>query len=141
MLPVRVPVAKEGVPFISMSALATIVLALLHLKVPALSALAFTGFVLYFFRDPERIVPHGPDLLTSPADGKVIDISHANEPYFNTGEAVRISIFMNVFNCHVNRSPVSGTVKALKYRQGRFIPADRAMAMWGTGLKGASGTG
>jgi len=129
MQPARVPVAKEGVPFIGMSALATIVLALLQLSWPALLCLVFTGFVLYFFRDPERIVPHGADLITSPADGKVIDISETDETWFHTGRAVRISIFMNVFNCHVNRSPVPGAVKDIKYRPGRFLSANRARAM------------
>jgi phosphatidylserine decarboxylase len=128
MLPVRIPVAKEGVPFIGMSALATVVLALLQLVWPALALLAITGFVLCFFRDPERIVPFEANLLTAPADGKVIDISNASEPWFGTGEAIRISIFMNVFNCHVNRSPVSGLVQGLKYRPGRFMPADKSRA-------------
>ncbi len=129
MLPVRIPVAKEGVPFIGMSALATIVLALLQMPWPALSALLFTGFVVYFFRDPERVVPHGRGLLTSPADGKVIDISQASESFFNTGTTAKISIFMNVFNCHVNRSPISGKVIDMKYRQGKFISANRSRAM------------
>ncbi len=129
MLCERVPVAREGVPFIGMSALAAVVLAMLQLTWSALAFLAVTAFVLYFFRDPERIVPHGANLLTSPADGKVIDVSKASEPWFNTGEAIRISIFMNVFNCHVNRSPVAGLVRDMKYRPGRFMPADRSRAM------------
>ena len=128
MLPVRIPVAKEGVPFIGMSSLATIVLALLQFPWSALSVLAFTGFVLYFFRDPERVVPHGLHLLTSPADGKIIDISEQPEPWFNSGKTLRISIFMNVFNCHVNRSPVSGQVTDLKYRPGSFVSANRSRA-------------
>ena len=129
MLAARIPVAKEGVPFIGMSALATIVLAQLQLPVPALACLALTGFIVCFFRDPERIVPHDAHLITSPADGKVIDISKDHDPWFQSGPAVRISIFMNVFNCHVNRSPISGMVKGLKYRPGLFISANRSRAM------------
>jgi phosphatidylserine decarboxylase len=129
MLPVRIPVAEEGIPFIGMSALATIVLALLQLLWPAMSSLVFTGFVLYFFRDPERVVPHGLHLLTSPADGKIIDISEQEEPYFGSGKTLRISIFMNVFNCHVNRSPVAGQVRDMKYRPGSFVSANRSRAV------------
>lgn len=129
MLPVRIPVAEEGLPFISMSALATIVFALLQIPWLAMSALAFTGFVVYFFRDPERVVPHGLYLLTSPADGKIIDISEQLEPYFGSGKTLRISIFMNVFNCHVNRSPVSGQVRDMKYRPGSFVSANRSRAV------------
>ncbi len=129
MLPVRIPVAKEGLPFVGMSALATIVFALLEMRGPALAALVFTGFVLYFFRDPERVVPHRANLLTSPADGKVIDISEAQEPWFDSGKTIRVSIFMNVFNCHVNRAPISGTVMDMKYRPGRFISANKSRAM------------
>ena len=129
MLPVRIPVAKEGVPFIGMSALATVVFALLQFSWPAIAALVFTGFVLYFFRDPERIVPTEAGLLTSPADGKVIEITEAQEPWFSIGRTIRISIFMNVFNCHVNRAPVSGEVRKLKYRPGLFLSANRSRAM------------
>ncbi len=129
MLPARIPVAKEGLPFIGMSALATIVFAMLGMKGPALAALIFTGFVLYFFRDPERVVPHRANLITSPADGKVIDISEVEEPWFHSGETLRISIFMNVFNCHVNRAPISGSVMDMQYRPGIFVSANKARAI------------
>ncbi len=129
MLPARIPVAKEGLPFIGMSALATIVFAMLGMKGPALAALIFTGFVLYFFRDPERVVPHRANLITSPADGKVIDISEVEEPWFHSGETLRISIFMNVFNCHVNRAPISGAVMDMQYRPGIFVSANKTRAI------------
>ncbi len=122
--------AREGVPFIGMAALATVVLAVLQMPWPAAAAFAATAFCLYFFRDPERIVPHGPDLIVSPADGKVIQVAEGEEdPYFGPGRRLRISIFMNVFDCHVNRSPIAGRVVDMAYFQGRFMPADRARAM------------
>jgi len=129
MLPDKIPVAKEGLPFIGTAALSTVVLALLQMRWPALAGLASTVFILCFFRDPERVTPHIPDLITSPADGKVIDIAEAADPFFEAGMFIRISIFMNIFNCHVNRSPISGTVIDMNYRRGKFLSADRPRAM------------
>ncbi len=126
---VRVPVAKEGVPFIGISTLATVVLAVLQFKVAALLCLSLTGFILYFFRDPDRIVPTGEDLITSPADGKVIEVTRDQEPYFSGDASIRISIFMNVFNCHVNRAPIHGRVVDIKYQQGCFLCANKKRAM------------
>lgn len=80
-------------------------------------ALLFAAFFLWFFRDPERAVPADPGLIVAPADGKVTDISltqFGGKPY------TRVSIFLNVFDVHVNRSPISGTVKEVSYRRGRF---------------------
>ncbi len=129
MLVQRVPVAREGVPFLGISALAAIVLALLQLQWWALAALALTTFILYFFRDPERIVPHEPGLIVSPADGKVIEVVKEDDPYFNQCGTIRVSVFMNVFDCHVNRSPVAGTVQDLRYFPGRFLAASKSRAM------------
>ncbi len=126
---VTVPVAKEGIPFIGMSTLATIVFALLYMKAAAMTCLILSGFVLYFFRDPERIIPTGVDLITSPADGKVIEVGKAQEPFFSMGTSTRISIFMNVFNCHVNRAPIEGRVLDIKYKEGRFLAANKRRAM------------
>ena len=82
-------------------------------------ALALTGFVVFFFRDPERSVPSNPDLLVSPADGRVTQIVT-----LPSSGGTRISIFLSIFNVHVNRSPVSGVVEGVKYRSGRFLPAN-----------------
>ncbi len=127
---VNVPVAKEGIPFLGVSALATVVFALLQIEAAAILCLLLTGFILYFFRDPERIIPVGAGLITSPADGKVIEIQkEQQEPFFSTGPTRRISIFMNVFDCHVNRVPISGRVIDIKYREGRFLSANKKRAM------------
>jgi phosphatidylserine decarboxylase len=80
-------------------------------------------WVAYFFRDPERIGDRGPSLVASPADGKLIMITEVDEATFVKGRAIRLSIFMNVFNVHVNRYPVDGVVKYIHYNKGKFFNA------------------
>ena len=80
-------------------------------------------WVAYFFRDPERVGDRGPSLVLSPADGKLIMITEVDEPSFVKGRAIRLSIFMNVFNVHVNRYPVDGVVKYIHYNKGKFFNA------------------
>jgi phosphatidylserine decarboxylase len=80
-------------------------------------------WVAYFFRDPERTGERGPSLVVSPADGKLIMITEVDEPSFMHGRAIRLSIFMNVFNVHVNRYPLSGVVKYIHYNKGKFFNA------------------
>lgn len=91
-------------------------------------ALLFAAFFLWFFRDPDRSIPSDPGLIVSPADGKV---THISSTQFESRPYTRISIFLTVFDVHVNRSPVSGTIKEVVYRQGRFgnaMSADSADA-------------
>jgi phosphatidylserine decarboxylase len=80
-------------------------------------------WVAYFFRDPERTGERGEQLVIAPADGKIIQIAEVDEPAFLKSKSVRISIFMNVFNVHVNRYPVSGTVGYVHYNKGKFLNA------------------
>jgi phosphatidylserine decarboxylase len=80
-------------------------------------------WVAYFFRDPERAGERGPTLVVSPADGKLIMITEVDEPSFMKGRATRLSIFMNVFNVHVNRYPVDGVVRYVHYNKGKFFNA------------------
>jgi phosphatidylserine decarboxylase len=80
-------------------------------------------WVAYFFRDPERTGDRGPSLVVSPADGKLIMITEVDEPTFVQGRAIRLSIFMNVFNVHVNRYPVEGAVRYVHYNKGKFLNA------------------
>jgi len=84
--------------------------------------------VIGFFRDPERSGPKGDELILSPADGKVIKIEHVEESSYVQGEALCVSIFLSLFDVHVNRYPVSGDVKLRDYEPGRFEPAWRASA-------------
>ena len=121
--------AKEGIPFIIGSA----ILALLALGaavrigsgwwVVAVLLIAIAAWVAYFFRDPERTGDRGEHLVVAPADGKVVLITEVDEPTFMGGRALRVSIFMNVFSVHVNRYPVSGTVRYVKYSAGKFLNA------------------
>lgn len=80
-------------------------------------------WVAYFFRDPERAGERGEHLVIAPADGKVMDIAELDEPTFLQARAIRVSIFMNIFNVHVNRYPISGTVRLVRHRPGRFLNA------------------
>jgi len=80
-------------------------------------------WVAYFFRDPERTGERGETIVVSPADGKIVMITEVQEPAFTGGAAIRISVFMNVFNVHVNRYPVDGTVRYIHYNPGRFLNA------------------
>lgn len=120
----RIPVALEGYPFILFCAFATLVLAALELTAYSLTGLGVTGFVLYFFRDPDRVLPMAGDAIISPADGKVIIVEKVTDTRFVQGEVLKLSIFMNVFNVHVNRFPHSGTVKKIVLQPGRFYAAD-----------------
>jgi phosphatidylserine decarboxylase len=80
-------------------------------------------WVAYFFRDPQRLGERGDRLVISPADGKVVMITEVDEPTFVKSKTVRISIFMNVFNVHVNRYPVSGVVRHVERKAGKFLNA------------------
>ncbi|MGI9139792.1 MAG: phosphatidylserine decarboxylase family protein [Gemmatimonadaceae bacterium] len=80
-------------------------------------------WVAYFFRDPERTGERGDSIIVSPADGKIVMITEVQEPSFIGGSAIRISVFMNVFNVHVNRYPIDGTVRYIHYNPGRFLNA------------------
>ncbi len=120
----RVPVAQEGYPFIGFAAFTTLVLAILGYDLIALPTLGLTAFILYFFRDPERISPEEEDVLVSPADGKVILVEKVFDDKFVKEHVYKVSIFMNVFNVHVNRTPFSGEVKKIQYFPGMFYSAN-----------------
>ena len=123
-------VAREGLLFIGIgiaAALGALALAWRYATVPLWIAtgilFVLAVWVVYFFRDPERTGQRGDQLVVSPADGKVVQIIEVEEPAFVHGRALRISIFMNVFNVHVNRYPVSGKVAYVHYNEGKFLNA------------------
>ncbi|MGE5174287.1 MAG: phosphatidylserine decarboxylase family protein [Betaproteobacteria bacterium] len=115
-----IPVASEGWPFIIPLAIVTALLFALGWKNIGIVALLLTLFVLFFFRDPERTIPQGKGVVVSPADGRVIVVKDTYEPDYLKQDVKQISIFLSVFNVHVNRSPVEGTVELVKYNPGKF---------------------
>ncbi|MCR4442736.1 MAG: phosphatidylserine decarboxylase family protein [Peptococcaceae bacterium] len=122
------PVMPDAFPFV----IAGIVLAaaayLLFGYLAALLPAFFTVFVLYFFRNPERNAQAAPGEVISPADGVVLIVEEVEEPRYLQGPAVKVSIFMNVFNVHVNRSPIQGRVEYVHYQPGKFLPAFKGHA-------------
>jgi phosphatidylserine decarboxylase len=118
-----IPVAAEGWPFIIPLAAVTVLCFLFGWKHVGYVALALSLFVLFFFRDPERAIPEGKGVVVSPADGKVIVIKDIYEPDYLKQDVKQISIFLSVFNVHVNRAPIGGTVETVKYNPGKFLVA------------------
>ena len=115
-------VAREGWPFLGI-ALVFSFLALFFLGwLWSLPFWAATLFILQFFRDPARDVPEDPLAVVSPADGRIVAVGRARDPYLER-DAIKISVFMNVFNVHSNRAPVDGTVKGRWYHAGSFLNA------------------
>ena len=116
---------KEGYKFLAISILATFIV-LLFSKFLGFAFILITVWVYYFFRDPERYSINNDSYLVSPADGLITDISERSGPEelrLENTSYTRISVFMNVFNCHVNRIPSSGTVEEIYYKPGKFLNA------------------
>ena len=116
---------KEGYKFLAISIIATFIV-LLFSKFLGLILILITIWVYYFFRDPERHPINDDNYLTSPADGLITNISEIKGPIelqLENTTFTRVSIFMNVFNCHVNRTPLSGTVNEINYKAGKFFNA------------------
>lgn len=119
------PMHPEGRKFVAIFAAITVVLFLVA-EILGWIGVGVTVWCYYFFRDPERVTPKGDNLVISPADG-IISLIEPAVPPAELGMAdtplTRVSVFMNVFNCHVNRSPVAGEVTAIAYRPGKFFNA------------------
>ena len=116
---------KEGYYFGLPPLILGVLAFLLHWTVAAILLICLAAFVFYFFRDPERVIPSDPDAIVSPADGRVVvvtDEENAGRP------GKRVSIFLAIWNVHVNRSPQSGTITKMDYRPGKFLAAMRARA-------------
>lgn len=109
---------RDGIYYaLGMLVVAAAILWLTHLVFLAVVPVLLAAFFLWFFRDPERVIPSGEGLVVSPADGKVTDVSATQ---LNGVPSTRISIFLNVFDVHVNRSPINGMIKAAVYKKGQF---------------------
>jgi phosphatidylserine decarboxylase len=120
------PIHPEGYPFIGGFALAALVLFWLWPPLGWIAVIA-TVWCAYFFRDPARVTPAGEGIVVAPADGRVCQVvSIVPPPELGLGERPldRISIFMSVFDCHINRSPMAGRIERIVYRPGKFISAD-----------------
>ena len=116
-------IAPEGRWFIVAAWAVVAVLALRGWWLAVAVALPIALWVVAFFRDPERRGPRGGDLVLAPADGRVVSVTQVDEPAFVGEATTRVSIFMNVFDCHVNRYPTDGTVAYRHYNAGRFLHA------------------
>lgn len=114
-------IAREGMPFILFFLLLTISAYLFGSVGTGTVFLLITSFIVWFFRNPKRVTPEYEKLVISPADGKVLKIEDLSEKEFLTGSCKKVSIFMNVFNVHVNRVPYSGNVELIRYKKGKFV--------------------
>ena len=116
-------IVSEGYPFIALFGFITLVFAVLGWVFLTLLFLFLTLFSAYFFRNPERIIPAGENLLIAPADGKVIFVGEVLEERYFKEQVTKVSIFMSVFNVHVNRVPCDGKVIDMYYNKGGFVNA------------------
>ena len=117
------PIAREGWPFIAGVAAVALLVTWFAGFWWALVPWLALAFVVQFFRDPARRVPDAPGAVLSPADGRIVAIERAQDPYAGR-EALKISVFMNVFNVHSNRAPVDGRIERVEYFPGKFLNAD-----------------
>lgn len=124
-------VAREGYPFVAIACAAALLLWFVGLSIGALLMLGGVAFVVFFFRNPERRTPDAAGLVVAPADGRVLSVARGVKAPCTEQEATRISIFMSVFNVHINRFPISAKVKRAAYHAGRFFVAslDKASEM------------
>ncbi|NIQ98182.1 MAG: phosphatidylserine decarboxylase family protein [Desulfuromonadales bacterium] len=117
------PVAVEGYPFIIAFAFVTLIFAILNWSVLTVVLLALTLFCAYFFRNPDVVVPRDEKAVVAPAEGKVVFVGQVMEDRYMKQEMIKVSIFMSVFNVHVNRVPFSGKVIDMFYNKGEFLNA------------------
>jgi len=118
----KIPLAKDGFIFILPLLIITVLMFLISFYwATAIFGLGFL-FVTWFFRDPERRIPNEPNVIVSPADGKITEIVTENEP-INGKLCKRVTIFLSVFNVHVNRVPIGGTIEDIRYNSGKFLAA------------------
>ena len=115
-------IAKPGIPFVLAGLVSTVLAGFFSGWLAAILGVA-TCFVIWFFRDPERDIPSGSGLVVAPADGKVVQIREEREERFLNAPVIRVSIFLNIFNVHVNRMPCEGKIRKIAYHAGKFLSA------------------
>jgi phosphatidylserine decarboxylase len=116
--------AKEGHPFFIPMVLLTVILGILGWRVWMTLGILLSLFIAYFFRNPRREIPSLQNVILSPADGRVVHVGECEENRFLKEKALKVSIFMSLFDVHLNRAPVSGTILAKNYIPGRFLMAN-----------------
>jgi len=116
-------IAREGWPYVLVLLGAALLLFAFRWSVGGVVVLVLGLFTTFFFRDPEREIPNDPRLVLSPADGKVVQIVRAPDDHPLGKGTTQISIFLSIFDVHVNRSPIAGRVTAVEYHRGEFLPA------------------
>ncbi len=119
----RIPVAKEVMPYFIPSILLTVIFFAFNLWF-GIIGLIISIYFLYFFRDPERTLPDLKNAIVSPADGVIVGVDHVMENEFFKDKVCRISIFLSIFNVHMNYSPINGKVVYFNYQKGQFLPAN-----------------
>ena len=120
----RLPVAREGIPFIALGLFPTILFTFLGLEILALLAGLLTLFIVYFFRDPARRSQVSDKTVLTPADGTILRVQHFEDDENPLGEpTIKISVFMSMFNVHVNRIPIMGKISEIVYHSGKFFSA------------------
>jgi phosphatidylserine decarboxylase len=117
----RFPLVIEGIPFIIIPAVITALAGVWGKIYLILPFLALTIFMCSFFRNPRRRIPRGEELILSPADGRIVVVD-------KEARGTKVSIFMSVFNCHVNRAPAAGRIMVISYQPGKFLPASKGEA-------------
>ena len=118
----NIPLAREGYVFFVPVGIVAVTLAALSFYWAAAVFFLLFLFIVNFFRDPNRIIPQEKNAIISPADGKVVEIAKENDPFLNQ-PSTRVSVFLNVFDVHINRIPISGRIENLTYNKGKFLNA------------------
>lgn len=120
---VKTPIVKEGYIYIAILALLTVIVYYMINPYWSIIPAVLMGFITFFFRNPNRNVPTDDCLVLSPADGKVMSVVNFFDDQFLNEEGIKVTIFLSVFDVHVNRSPIAGEIKFQQYTCGRFRPA------------------
>jgi phosphatidylserine decarboxylase len=122
------PAVRERRPFLIGVVVLTVAVAFLNVIWLTIPMVVLALQVFWFFRDPDRIIPTGEGLIVSPADGKIIGLSDTKEERFLKDRAIKVSIFLNLFDVHVNRIPCAGRIRAIQYQPGTFLAANKDLA-------------
>jgi phosphatidylserine decarboxylase len=126
-----IPVAKEGLPFILIGGMLTLGVWIMGGVWSTCVLGSLTLFTTWFFRNPAREIPPGEDVIVSPGDGTVVGVESEFEHRYLKEQSIRISIFLNVFNVHINRMPIGGSVEDVVYQPGKFMMANHPDASHG----------